>query len=76
MDVSIKDLHRFPIKRLKAILKKLMKEPKSVEILTTINLIKNIIASKKKEGLILHPGYMKTPKGTVRQIKCKPIHLN
>ncbi len=75
MDITLSDLNKMPIKRLKEVLKKLYKEPKNVETLTTIDIIKNIIRDKKKKGTFLHPMFIKSNTGFIREKKCSPIHL-
>lgn len=75
MDISLGELNKMSITRLKIILKKLSKEPKNVQISSTIELIKNIIRDKKRNGSILHPDFVKTDDGMIRKGKCVPIHL-
>lgn len=75
MDISLGELNKLSITKLKEIIKKLTKEPKNAQILTTINIIKNLIIDKKRKGIILHSGFVKTPTGMIREKKCKPIHL-
>lgn len=75
MDISLGELNKLSITKLKAIIKKLTKEPKNAQVLTTIDIIKNLIIDKKRKGTILHPGFVKTPNGLMREAKCKPIHL-
>lgn len=75
MDITLGELNKLPIKRLKEILKKLTKEPKNVQIISTIDIIQNLIRDKKRKGIILHPGFIKTPNGMMRESKCKSIHL-
>lgn len=75
MDITLGELHKLPIARLKAILKKLTKEPKNAQIITTIDIVKNLIIDKKRKGTILHPAFVKTPKGLLREARCKPIHV-
>lgn len=74
MDITLGELNKLPIKRLKEILKKLIKEPKNAETLTTIEIIKSLILDKKKKGTIIHGAYAKVD-GTLMRAKQKPIHL-
>lgn len=74
MDITLGELNKMSITKLKAILKKLAKEPKNDETLTTINIIENLILNKKRNGLILHPEFVKTEKGTFRARKPVPIN--
>ena len=75
MYVTLGDLNRLTITKLKVILKKLYKEPQNGEILTTIEIIKNLILDKKRKSAILHPPFQDAGEGKTRA-KLKPVHLH
>lgn len=75
MDITLGELQRLPIKRLKAILAKLLKEPKTDPVTSMIEIVKNLIREKKKKGTILHHEFVKNGKVFTTENKAKPIHL-
>jgi hypothetical protein len=75
MELTLEQLQRLPIKRLKEILKKLDKEPESEQNEATKQVIKLIIKKKKEGGLITHPEFLKHEGMVVRAKKCTPVHL-
>lgn len=73
MDITLGELNKMSITKLKSILKKLDKEPKNVQVLNTIEIIKNLIRDKKRKGLVLYD--FEKVNGKVMKGKWKPVHL-
>lgn len=72
MDITLGELNKLPIKRLKEILKKLYKEPENEKNFATIQVIKLIIRKKKEEGFMVHPLLQQGTKFV--KMKGRPIH--
>lgn len=75
MDITLGELNKLSIAKLKSILLKLKKEPKNSTNDASIDIIKNLIRDKKRHGFILHPNFIKTTDGMIPESKRKPVNF-